>query len=240
LKTTPISFSLVGILASVMMLFIEQERPQVPTKNPDRVLAAQPIPAAFGQGTMNLYQRELPNPTTAARLRYTMHTKPAAGADSNRVFYVVVSGGGPGLDSLIWLTYENVQEFVSPKAVFSANLLATGQDMGYLVMAKSIGTETLFRLYDLDLKKHAGSLPLHLDPERKEEWPKPAEPRSEVSYSEPSGTGCTVASIEVLSEHDNLLVRAHREPSGCALLQTTFDPHSQRWSKVMVLSDRKR
>jgi hypothetical protein len=240
LKTTPISFSLIGILASVMTLFIGQETPQMPAKNPDRVLAVQPIPAAFGKGTMNVYERELAKPTTAARLRYTMNTKPAAGADSNRVFYVMVSGGYPGSDRLIWLTYENVPEFVSPKPIFSANLLATGQDVGYLVMAKSIGTETLFRLYNLDLKKQAGSLPLHLDPERKEEWPTPAEPRSEVSYSEPPGTGCTVASIEVLSEAGNLLVRIHREPSGCAPLQTTFDPHSQRWSKVMVLSDKKR
>ena len=168
------------------------------------------------------------------------HPKPAAGADSNMVMYLVARTGEAGAGAIVWLTYAVSPRLVSPQPVISANMRPEPQGrVVHVVVAEAVGPETVFRLYRADATKRIASLPLSLDPERKEEWPEPSRAESELKYSAPRGSACVVASVDVTPASSGVSIHARREPTGCAALRVTFEPLTGRWSEVVVQPESK-
>jgi hypothetical protein len=207
---------------------------QAPSTVKDRVLAVQKVRSGASEQILTLYERELPKPSTAARLRYILYTKPAAGADSNLAFYVRVTSDDDSNSSVAWVIYETAPEFMNPKPIFKAALHAgerTKFTKPWLALTEEMGDETMLKMYEIDYTKQITKTPLSLDPERKEEWPTPSQPRSSISYKDAPRIACNVSNIAFSVSVERALVRAHREPKGCTPLEAVFDSQKGSWSK---------
>jgi hypothetical protein len=218
--------------------FAEAQTSPIMAPGVDRILATKPLHAPGAEGKLTLYMRQVSLPSPAARIRY-LYSNAAGGVDSDLIFYLASSPTDPTHGAINWIVYD-LSVFYP---VFSGDIVVpSDKSAAYVVLARSVGcgAETRFAIYDLDPVTSVASLPLRLDLERKEEWPRPSKALSEVTYQSPrKEIGCGVASIEASSEGKKIVIRGYRTPSTCGTIQTTFDPVSKQWSEIETHSDDK-
>jgi hypothetical protein len=184
--------------------------------------------------TLTLYRRDVGLPGMTTRLRYGLNTKPAAGADSDTVFYLSYQPRGSKTASTVWIGYRTVH-FAAPSPIFVATLIDDPNEHPFLIFLESHATGASLAVYKVDLEKPLGEAPPILDNERREEWPQPAAPLSSLTYGlskQEAMNSCVANAIHAEWKSNTITLRAHRDPEVCGSLLTALDVLAKKWSTV--------
>jgi len=167
-------------------------------------------------------------------MRYLLNTKPAAGAGTDTVFYLSYLPLGSKVASTVWVVYRAVH-VMAPWPQFYAALINDPNDHPFLIFVESNTKGSSFSIYKVDLAKRLADASPQLNPERKEEWPRPAEALSSVSYGISKTevlSGCYFSAIDAAWKNNTITVEARRNPEVCGSLLTSFDVNSAKWADV--------
>ena len=200
----------------------------------DRVVSSQRYGAMTNELFLSVHQKDTGKQSTAARLRYLTQTKPVAGAESNQLDYLVLGEVPSQSGKVIWLIYRALSASLRPQPKFTVGI-GSSEEEGKVevVTAASTGSNTIFSYYRADTTKTIADFPLRLDPERKEEWPAPSKPQSEMTYTGRANDGCEVDSLSVTVVQGSISIKAGRG-AACPALVVAFEPKTAKWSYVAL------